>query len=67
MIAGGVKMDTLEAALRVVHGSITGGGKGVVFGRNIWQSPDPAGVVRALGAIIHDGGTVAEAMDRLAA
>ena len=67
LIAGGVKMDTLEAALRVVHGSIAGGGKGVVFGRNIWQSPDPAGVVRALKAIIHNGGSVAEAMERLAA
>jgi len=62
LIAGGVKMDTLEAALKVVHGSVKGGGKGVVFGRNIWQAPDPAAVVRALAAIIHRGQTVDEAM-----
>jgi len=62
MIAGGVKMDTIRAALEVVHGSVKGGGRGVVFGRNIWQAPDPAAVVRALGAIIHHGKGVDEAM-----
>jgi DhnA family fructose-bisphosphate aldolase class Ia len=62
MIAGGVKMDTIRAALEVVHGSVKGGGRGVVFGRNIWQAPDPAAVVRALGAIIHHGKSVDEAM-----
>lgn len=64
MIAGGVRMDTVEDALRVVHGSIQAGGKGVVFGRNIWQNADPAGIVRALKAIIHDGADVAEALQR---
>jgi DhnA family fructose-bisphosphate aldolase class Ia len=34
----------------------------VVFGRNIWQAPDPGAVVRALGAVIHHGKTVDEAM-----
>ena len=62
LIAGGVKMDTIRAALEVVHGSVQGGGRGVVFGRNIWQTPDPAAVVRALGAIIHHGKGVDEAM-----
>jgi len=61
-IAGGVKMDTIRAALEVVHGSVQAGGRGVVFGRNIWQAPDPAAVVRALGAIIRDGKGVDEAM-----
>jgi len=61
-IAGGVKMETMRAALEVVHGSVQAGGRGVVFGRNIWQAPDPAAVVRALGAIIRDGKGVDEAM-----
>jgi DhnA family fructose-bisphosphate aldolase class Ia len=61
-IAGGVKMETIRAALEVVHGSVEAGGRGVVFGRNIWQAPDPAAVVRALGAIIRDGKGVDEAM-----
>ncbi len=62
LIAGGAKMDTLEAALEVVHGSVTAGGRGVVFGRNIWQNPDPARVMRALRAVIHDHALVADAL-----
>jgi DhnA family fructose-bisphosphate aldolase class Ia len=62
LIAGGTRMDTVRAALDVVHGSIQGGGSGVVFGRNIWQNPQPAAVVAAIKAIIHDGADVAGAM-----
>ncbi len=62
LIAGGVRMDTTEAALEVVHGAMQGGGAGVVFGRNIWQDPEPAKVVRAMRAIIHDGATVSDAL-----
>jgi class I fructose-bisphosphate aldolase len=62
MIAGGVKMDTIRAALAVVHGSVAAGGRGVVFGRNIWQRPNPAAVVTALSAIIKDGASVDDAM-----
>ncbi|MEM9224335.1 MAG: fructose-bisphosphate aldolase, partial [Pseudomonadota bacterium] len=63
MIAGGVKMPTVRAALEVVHGSVAAGGTGVVFGRNIWQAPDPAAVVRSLSAIIKNGASVDAAMD----
>ena len=62
LIAGGVRMDTTEAALNVVHGAMAGGAKGVVFGRNIWQDPDPSAVVKAMRAIIHDGASVADAL-----
>ena len=62
MIAGGTKMNTVRAALEVVHGSIQAGGKGVVFGRNIWQSPVPRAIVTALKAIIHGGQSVDAAM-----
>jgi DhnA family fructose-bisphosphate aldolase class Ia len=36
-----------------------------VFGRNIWQSPQPAKMVKALRHLIHEGGTVDEAAERL--
>jgi len=62
MIAGGVKMPTARSALEVVHGAMAGGGKGVVFGRNIWQDPDPSRIVSAMKAIIHDGAAVDAAM-----
>lgn len=65
LIAGGVKMDTEADALAVVHGSVEAGGKGVVFGRNIWQSADPKAMVQALRAVIHDRLSVADAVSRL--
>lgn len=64
LIAGGVRMDTARAALEVVHGSIQAGGKGVVFGRNIWQNPDPTKIVIAMKAIIHHGADVPAAMQQ---
>jgi len=63
LIAGGSKMDTEKAALEVVHGAMLGGAKGVVFGRNIWQSRNVPGAVAALRAIIHSGATVDQALE----
>jgi DhnA family fructose-bisphosphate aldolase class Ia len=37
----------------------------VVFGRNIWQSPEPGRMVRALRHVIHEDGTVEEALQIL--
>jgi DhnA family fructose-bisphosphate aldolase class Ia len=31
------------------------GAKGIVYGRNVIQHPDPAGMTRALMAVVHDG------------
>jgi DhnA family fructose-bisphosphate aldolase class Ia len=65
LIAGGPKMDSERAVLQVVGDALDAGGRGVVFGRNIWQSPQPAKMVKALRHLIHDGGTVEEAAERL--
>lgn len=65
LIAGGSKMDTEKAALEVLHGAMQGGAKGVVFGRNIWQSRNVPGTVAALRAIIHSGASVDQALERI--
>jgi DhnA family fructose-bisphosphate aldolase class Ia len=65
LIAGGPKMDSDRAVLEVVRGTLDAGGQGVVFGRNIWQSPQPARMIRALRHLIHDDGTVDEAAELL--
>jgi DhnA family fructose-bisphosphate aldolase class Ia len=65
LIAGGPRMDSERAVLQVVRGTLDAGGRGVVFGRNIWQSPDPAKMVAALRHLIHDDGTVDEAAELL--
>jgi DhnA family fructose-bisphosphate aldolase class Ia len=65
LIAGGPKLPNDEAVLQMVADSVTAGGKGVVFGRNIWQSANPAGMVKALHAVIHDGASGKEAVEHL--
>jgi DhnA family fructose-bisphosphate aldolase class Ia len=65
LIAGGPKMDSARAVLQVVRDTLDAGGRGVVFGRNIWQSPDPAKMVKALRHLIHDDGTVEQAAELL--
>lgn len=67
LIAGGPKMATERDVFDVVHGAIEAGAKGVVFGRNIWQSPDPGAMVSALRHIIHEDGSADEAVKMLAA
>ncbi len=62
LIAGGPKMETVEETLQVVHDAAEAGAAGAVFGRNIWQSDDPRGTIRALKSVIHDGLPVAEAL-----
>ena len=65
LIAGGPKAGGPREALQVVRDSLDGGGRGVVFGRNIWQSPDPARMVAALRHLIHADGSVDEALQVL--
>ncbi|MCS6849504.1 MAG: fructose-bisphosphate aldolase [Anaerolineae bacterium] len=65
LIAGGPKMETLSETLQVVRGALEGGAAGVVFGRNIWQSGNTAGVVRALRCLVHDNVPIEAAMQVL--
>src|ERR687891_68869 len=62
LIAGGPRMETAGETLRVVQDATEAGAAGVVFGRNIWQSCDTRGMIRALNSIIHDGRPVDEAL-----
>lgn len=67
LIAGGPRMNTVEETLQVVAGAMEAGASGVVFGRNIWQSQKPAGMVKALQSVIHGRTSVAVAMEELGA
>lgn len=62
LVAGGPRIETVEETLQIVHDPSEAGAAGVVFGRNIWQSGDTRGMIRALGSIIHEGHPVAEAL-----
>lgn len=61
VVAGGPKLDTELDALKLAHDAVKRGAAGVDMGRNIWQSPKAVGMIKAIGAIVHDGSVVKEA------
>jgi putative autoinducer-2 (AI-2) aldolase len=63
VVAGGPKLDSIEAALALAHSAIAEGAKGIDMGRNIWQSEHPVAMLMALRTIVHDGATVREALE----
>jgi putative autoinducer-2 (AI-2) aldolase len=63
VIAGGPKCDTEHQVFEFVHDGISCGAIGVNLGRNVWQSPNPVAMAKALRAIIHDNATVEKAQE----
>jgi fructose-bisphosphate aldolase/2-amino-3,7-dideoxy-D-threo-hept-6-ulosonate synthase len=62
IIAGGAKTETTRDVLQMVKDSVAAGGAGLSIGRNVFQHNDPAKMVKALNAIVHDNVSVSEAM-----
>jgi len=62
IIAGGPKTDTIQDLFQLVYDSIQAGGKGVAFGRNVFQAEDPIKIVKALSKIVHHNYTVGEVL-----
>ncbi|HDP97344.1 MAG TPA: 3-hydroxy-5-phosphonooxypentane-2,4-dione thiolase [Euryarchaeota archaeon] len=61
VVAGGPKIPEKEA-LELTYKAIQGGAIGVDMGRNIWQSDNPIGMIKAVRAIVHDGANIREAI-----
>lgn len=61
LVRGGGKASEEEILSRT-HALMEQGARGIVYGRNIIQHPDPAGITRALMAVVHDGADSAQAM-----
>ena len=66
VIAGGARMEPDRDILEMVGGSIQAGGSGVSIGRNAFQHERPDKMVAAIGAMVHEGKTVEEALEMLA-
>ncbi|HNV85797.1 MAG TPA: 3-hydroxy-5-phosphonooxypentane-2,4-dione thiolase [Candidatus Omnitrophota bacterium] len=60
VIAGGKKIEE-KAALEMASNAIKAGAVGVDMGRNVFQSDNPVGMIRAVRAIVHENVSVAEA------
>jgi DhnA family fructose-bisphosphate aldolase class Ia len=67
VVLGGEKAADDQAVLEGVAGAMAAGAAGVAIGRNVWQHPDPTGMVRALVALVHGGATVDEALREISA
>jgi class I fructose-bisphosphate aldolase/fructose-bisphosphate aldolase/2-amino-3,7-dideoxy-D-threo-hept-6-ulosonate synthase len=64
--AGGPRLNTDADVLGMAYGVVQAGAAGITFGRNIWQSDNPAAIVGALKHILHEEGSVESALDLLA-
>lgn len=60
VMAGGKKIDELDA-LKMVRSVIENGAAGVDMGRNIFQSGNPIGMIKAVRAIVHENAPAEEA------
>jgi DhnA family fructose-bisphosphate aldolase class Ia len=54
LVRGGGRVPDDEL-LRRTHAVLDQGAAGIVYGRNVIQHPDPAGMVGALRAVVHEG------------
>ena len=59
LVRGGGKASDDEILERT-YGLMQQGAKGIVYGRNVIQHSDPAGMTKALMAIVHEGASPAE-------
>ena len=62
VIAGGKKTPEKEA-LEMAYNAIRDGAAGVDMGRNIFQSENPAAMLQAVRAVVHEKATAAEGYD----
>lgn len=64
MILGGPASGSTREILDDVAGAVAGGARGLIVGRSIWQTEDPAAVVEAMNGIVHGGKSVDAVWDR---
>jgi DhnA family fructose-bisphosphate aldolase class Ia len=65
VVLGGAKAADDRSVLQAVAEALGTGAAGVAIGRNVWQHHDPAGMTRALVALVHGGATVGEALGEI--
>ncbi len=61
LVRGGGRVDD-HALLERTRAVIDQGARGIVYGRNVVQHPNPAGITRALLAVLHDDQPVDDAV-----
>jgi DhnA family fructose-bisphosphate aldolase class Ia len=62
LVRGGGKVDD-ETIIKRTLGLLEQGASGIVYGRNVIQHENPAGITRALMAVLHEGASLEEALE----
>ncbi len=62
IMAGGPKCKNEKEVFDFVHDGMKKGAIGINLGRNVWQSPHPVAMAKALYAIIHENASVKKAV-----
>jgi fructose-bisphosphate aldolase, class I len=62
LVRGGGRVSDTEILERT-YGLMQQGASGIVYGRNVIQHPNPAGITKALMAIVHHGATPSAAFE----
>jgi len=65
VVLGGEKAKDEREVLQGIAEAMQAGASGVAVGRNVWQHANPAGICRALVALVHGGAGVEEAMKEI--
>jgi class I fructose-bisphosphate aldolase len=63
VVSGGPKLPSLRDVFRMTRDAMDAGAQGVTYGRNVWEDEKPRACIKALRLIIHNKGTVEEALD----
>ncbi len=63
VMAGGPKCKNEKEVLDFVYDGLQKGSIGINLGRNVWQSPYPVAMAKALRAMIHEDANVKQSMD----
>jgi len=63
VIAGGPKCESELDVLEFVYDGMQKGAIGINLGRNVWQSPHPTAMAKALRAIVHEKATAKQAYE----
>lgn len=64
LVRGGGRVPD-EEILKRTHALMEQGARGIVYGRNVIQHDNPAGMTKALMSVVHDGATPDQAMKHL--
>jgi DhnA family fructose-bisphosphate aldolase class Ia len=65
LVAGGERGKSDEDTLRLLSELLEGGAKGIMFGRALFQSPDPLKIMKIAREMIHDDLPLPQALKKL--